>query len=77
MGKAVEVWPENWRAWQIFELFTTQWRRAGMTGVRVGLDYAPIFMHLDYLGLTRQERDELFDDIRYLESEALSASQEE
>ncbi len=36
------VWPENWPAVQLFVALGTQWRRAGMTGARSGLDYGAI-----------------------------------
>lgn len=33
---------ENWEAMQVFLMCGTQWRRAGMAGVPVGLDYAAV-----------------------------------
>jgi hypothetical protein len=37
---AVEVMPENWGAVRVFLAMSTQWRRAGLSGVPTGLDYA-------------------------------------
>lgn len=34
------VWPENWDALRLFLAMGTQWRRAGMAGLPLGLDYA-------------------------------------
>lgn len=33
---------ENWEAMQVFLACGTQWRRAGMAGVPVGLDYTAV-----------------------------------
>lgn len=71
--ETVEVWPENWPTWLIFRDCATQWRTAGMTGVKVGLDYTPLFRLMDESGLSRGEWREAFDDIRVLEGAALKA----
>ncbi len=34
--------PENWDAFRVFSAASTQWRRAGMTGVPTGLEYAAL-----------------------------------
>lgn len=39
-----KVWPENWDALRLFLAMGTQWRRAGMVGLPVGLDYRPLEM---------------------------------
>jgi hypothetical protein len=36
------ILPENWPAVSVFTAMSTQWRRAGMSGVPVGLDYAAL-----------------------------------
>lgn len=38
----VEVMPENWGAMRIFLAMQTQWRRAGLSGIACGLDYAAL-----------------------------------
>jgi hypothetical protein len=66
----VEVWPENEQALNVFNLLSTQWR-TGMSGP-TGLDYNVLFTRLDRLVLTADEYEQLFDDIRILEIEALT-----
>lgn len=50
---------------------TTQWR-VGMGGIS-GLDYLPLFALLDRVTQSREEWDEMLDDVRVLESAALRA----
>lgn len=66
----VEVWPENWRAWQIFVSVSGQWRSAGMGGY-VGLDYGPLFTLMDRHGLQGEQWHQTFEDIRHIEAAAL------
>lgn len=72
--ESVDLWPENWPAWQLFCRVSTQWRMAPMGGI-TGLDYAPLFVLLDRETQSatdpRKAWDELFDDIRHLESVAI------
>jgi len=53
---------------------STQWR-AGMGGP-TGLCYEAIYPLLDRVARTPEEWDELFEDIRAMEREALSVMQE-
>ena len=64
-----EVWPENWPAFAIFADLATQWRVGA--GGPVGLDYNVLFHKLDRMQLSRDEYDELEEDIRVMEREAL------
>jgi hypothetical protein len=73
-GEAVEVWPENQRAYFLFLDLQTQWR-VGMGGA-TGLDYLVLFAKLDRMKLTDEEADELEGDIRVMEHEALRAMSE-
>jgi hypothetical protein len=66
----VELWPENWLAWDIFTCVSTQWRTGGM-GSYVGLDYGPMFVLMEKRGLKKQEWLEVFDDVRVIEAQAL------
>ena len=50
---------------------STQWRRAGLTGVRIGLDYGAIPATAQLLGVDLTE--DRFHDIRVMESAALDA----
>lgn len=67
--KNVEVWPENWRAFQLFTHLQSQWR-VGVGGA-TGLDYTPAFHLMDRMGLEPSEWDDLFGDLRAMESAAL------
>ena len=67
---AVEVWPENWHVWALFCRVSTQWRTGGMGGY-IGLDYTPIFKVMDMDGLTGQDWQNAFDDLRAIEAAAL------
>ncbi|PVX86481.1 DUF1799 domain-containing protein [Paraburkholderia unamae] len=70
----VEVWPENHQAVMLFIRVGTQWR-AGMGGA-TGLDYNVVLSLIDRLGLGAVESDELFEDVRHLESVALEVMRE-
>lgn len=66
----VEVWPENWPVWRLFQEMCTQWRSAGM-GRIVGLDYGPIFTRLERMKLDDSDYERMFGDIQHIEQEAL------
>jgi len=55
---------------------SSQWRTAGMDGRRIGLDYGPLFTLMDRQGLTGQDWQDRFDDIRALEAQALDTLSE-
>lgn len=66
----MDVWPENWAAFSLFASLQTQWR-TGMGGP-TGLDYNVLFRKMDRMNLSPPDYDELEEDIRVLELEALS-----
>ncbi|MBP0943086.1 DUF1799 domain-containing protein [Pseudomonas alliivorans] len=66
----VEVWPDVWPAFQLFEALSTQWR-VGMGGP-VGLDYTAVPVVAGMLGIKRRQLGRLFGDLRSMELEALS-----
>lgn len=68
-GAAVEVWPENLQAYKLFSDLQTQWN-VGMGGP-VGLNYMVLFAKLDRMGLAGTDADDLEEDIRTMEHEAL------
>jgi hypothetical protein len=70
----VEIWPENWAAFRLFVSMSTQWR-AGMGGP-TGLCYEALYPLLDRTASSHEEWEELFDDVRLMEREALSVMQE-
>lgn len=67
--KDIEVWPENWAAWTMFMRVQTQWN-VGMNGA-TGLRYEAIYPLLDREAKTRDEWEDLFDDIQVIERAAL------
>lgn len=66
---AVEVWPDNWPAIQLFAGLSTQWR-AGAAGP-IGLDYNVVFHELDRKSLAPDVYDDMLASIRVIESAAL------
>lgn len=68
----VFVWPENWESVAFFmDYCRTQWR-VGMGGA-TGLDYSAVLTCLRTLRLGRERTDEVFADVRTMESAALAA----
>ncbi|HDS1711354.1 DUF1799 domain-containing protein [Pseudomonas sp. SbB1] len=70
----VEVWPDAWPAFCLFEALGTQWRLG--PGGPSGLDYAAIPGTAKILGLKRRELPRVFHDLRIMEGEALAAMAE-
>jgi len=70
-SQEVEVWPENWAVLGLFAKIGTQWR-VGMNGP-IGLDYNILFRLLDQLRLSQEDWQIYFDDVRVMESSALTA----
>ncbi|MEY2654570.1 MAG: hypothetical protein RLZZ524_1598 [Pseudomonadota bacterium] len=66
---AFDVWPENWRAVQVFASLGTQWT-VGMAG-STGLRYEALPFVFEMQGVDRAQWPELFDQIRVCEVEAL------
>jgi len=73
-GDAVEVGPENLQAFTLFGQMQTQWR-CGMGGA-TGLDYVALFHKMDRMRLGPDEYEDLEDDIRVMEHEALRTMSE-
>lgn len=66
----MEVWEENEPAITLFGSISTQWRLGA--GGPVGLDYGVMFYRMDRMGLSPDEHEQLFQDMRIVEGEALS-----
>lgn len=66
----VDVFPDNWRALEVFDAMGTQWRVGEMGAV--GLDYGVLPAVIRLQGIPRSEWADLFESIRILEGEALS-----
>lgn len=71
----VEIWPDNWDVIGLFAALNTQWR-VGFSGA-TGLDYGVLPSVLRMRGIPRARWPDLFDDLRVLEAEALTAMNEE
>lgn len=70
LENVVEVWEENWPSVSFFlDYCATQWR-VGIGGA-TGLDYTAVIASLRTLRLPRERFDEVFADVRVLESAAL------
>ncbi|MCE0778934.1 DUF1799 domain-containing protein [Pseudomonas sp. NMI542_15] len=70
----VEVWPDAWPAFRLFEALSTQWRLG--QGGPSGLDYAAIPITASMLGIKRLELIDIFPDLRTMEVEALAVMAE-
>ena len=66
----VEVWPENWQAFNLFARLGTQWSVGA--GGPTGLRYEAVYPLLDRVASTPDEWDALLDDVAVMEREALS-----
>ena len=66
----VAIWPDNQAAVELFISISTQWR-TGPNGL-TGLDYNVLFVRLDRLPLNPEQHEQLFQDVRILEIEALA-----
>ncbi|WP_419186872.1 DUF1799 domain-containing protein [Pseudomonas putida] len=66
----VEVWPDAWPVFCLFEALGTQWRLG--PGGPSGLDYTAIPGTAKIIGLKYRELSEAFNDLRVMENEALA-----
>ena len=69
-NESFEIWPENDESISLFSSVSTQWRVGA--GGPTGLDYVALFARMDRMKLDDQTHERLFQDIRVIESEALS-----
>lgn len=69
--ESVEVWPENWPAYEIFSMVFTQWH-VEMDGTG-GISYPVLFDIMDRKELKGDAWWQMFDDIRVMESAAMKA----
>jgi len=65
----VEVWPDNWPVFRLFNALATQWR-TGAVGA-TGLDYSVIREVASLIGIKKRRVPELFPDLQVMEAEAL------
>ncbi|WP_238587272.1 MULTISPECIES: DUF1799 domain-containing protein [Pseudomonas] len=71
----VEVWPENWPAFRLFNAMSTQWR-TGACGA-TGLDYTAISNVAELIGIKKKQLREIFPDLQVMEAEALLVMSEQ
>jgi hypothetical protein len=69
-GDPVELWPDNLESANVFIAMSSQWR-TGAVGA-TGLDYAALPAVLRLLAIPRASQAQVFDDVRYMEGEALA-----
>lgn len=65
----VEIHDDCWPSVRLFAALGTQWRRAGLSGVAVGLDYAAIEPAARMLRIAMD--DKRFEDLGVMERETL------
>lgn len=70
----MEVWPDAWPAFRLFDAMGTQWR-VGPSGY-TGLDYTAIPATAAMLGIKRRDLTDIFPDLRVMEVEALAVMAE-
>lgn len=72
--EGVEVWPDAWLSFCLFEALGTQWRLG--PGGPSGLDYTAIPAAAKMLGIKRRKLAHIFPDLRIMEHEALAVMAE-
>ena len=70
IDEEVEVWPDNWQAFRLFNALGTQWR-TGPVGA-TGLDYSVIREVSILIGIKKRQILEMFPDLQIIEAEALA-----
>lgn len=73
--KPFELWDVNEPVFRLFDALGTQWRHAGMSAVRVGLDYGAIKPTAE--GVEVAFTPEIFDGLRAMEHAALQVWSEQ
>lgn len=68
------VWPQNWRAVQLFSECATQWRASA--GGATGLDYVAVLAVMKLHGYNKKQQKKLLADIGVMEAEALEVMSE-
>lgn len=70
----VEIWPDNWPVFRLFNALGTQWRTGA--GGATGLDYSVIREVAALIGIKKRQIPELFPDLQVMEAEALAVMAE-
>lgn len=74
IDEEVEVWPDNWQAFRLFNALSTQWRTG--PGGATGLDYSVIREVSTLIGIKKRQIHEMFTDLQIMEAEALAVMAE-
>lgn len=74
LDDTVEVYPDLWPVFELFEALSTQWR-TGMCGP-TGLDYGVIRDVAAMIGMKKKQINEVFFDLQVMEAEALAVMAE-
>lgn len=74
VATSVEVWPDNVRAFNVFQALRTQWQ-VGMSGP-TGLNFLVAYNRMDRMGLSPEEYNQLDEDLQVMEATALQVIHE-
>lgn len=74
MATTIEIWPDNVRAFNLFQGLRTQWR-VGMNGP-VGLDFMVAYHRMDRMGLTPDDYAQMEQDLHIMEAAAINVMYE-
>lgn len=69
LEETIELWPDAWPGFLLFEAMSTQWR-VGMGGA-TGLDYNTLPLVARYMEVEDEHMPLAFNDIRTMEAEVL------
>jgi hypothetical protein len=69
VATSVEIWPDNVRAFNLFQGLWTQWH-TGMGGA-TGLNYFVAYHRMDRMSLSPADYDQLDADLQVMEAAAL------
>ncbi|WLG49107.1 DUF1799 domain-containing protein [Pseudomonas sp. FP1742] len=70
----VEIWPDNWPVFRLFNALGTQWRTGA--GGATGLDYSVVREVAVLIGIKKRQIPEIFPDLQIMEAEALAVMAE-
>lgn len=73
--EVIDVLPDNWKTFVLFDSMSTQWRVGGIGAT--GLDYSVIPLVAKSLGFKRKDISEILPYLRVMEAEALTVMIEE
>jgi hypothetical protein len=69
LEEEIEIWPDVWPGFSLFEAISTQWRVG--TGGAIGLDYNTLPIVAKYMEMPDEYMPLAFNDVRTMESEVL------